>query len=291
MGRTTKEIRRRIERKEERLERKLTQEEIDKIARSVTRRVKRENTIRAIWLSMGLALGVGGHALLTSGEGKANQNNKQEVESEIDVNKKDEKITFKNGLVVTAEQLNEMNTEEGQLRKSIEEEIDKLETPQEVLDYLKNIYVEEYNNENEEKITPVQLKLYKNRADIEIYESTAKNGDKILRNKTSGGKMLESQTGVITIYIENETEREKQQITNINGKYVTLYSPIDKVEKYEDNCLVDVAEIMDTGIDWLVAMEQDANSYEIKEEYKNRLINAVTEYRTEKTNEIEEQER
>lgn len=294
MGRTTKEIRKRIQIKEEKLERPLTQDEIDRIVKSVTRRVRRENTIRAIWLSIGLSIGVGagvgGHALLTSGD-EQKQPNRQESESEIDIDKKDDKITFKDGLVVSVDQLNEMNKQEDQLRKSIEAEIDGLETSQEVLDYIKNIYAEEYNNKNEEDITKEHIKFNKSRADKEIYEDTATNGDSILRYKTVGGKNLYNQTGVITVDIENDNGKDKEQITKYNNKYQTIYNSYEEVEKNEDSCLMDVAEIIDTGIDWSVAMKQNENSYEVKQEYKNRLIDAVTKYKTEKTNEIEDQER
>lgn len=299
MGKITKamikrEIQERIKRKEERIERQLTQEEIDKIEKGVIRKVRRENTIRAAWLSIGIFLGIGagagGHALLTAGN-EPKQPNGQESESEVDIDKKDEKIEFKNGLSVSIDQLDTMNQQENQLRKSVEAEIDELDRPQEVIDYLKNIYVDEYNNKNEQKITPAQLKIYKNREDLEIYKSTAENGDEILRSKSSYGDRLYNQTGVVTVYIQNENETQEEQIANVNGKYETLYDSVDKVEKYEDNCLVDVAGIMDTGIDWLVAMDESGTSYEVKKEYKNRFIEAVTEYKTEKTSEIEDQER
>jgi len=255
-----------------------------KAERRVERQIRKEKIVTRIALFLGITT-IGGTALLTAGNEEPKQPNGPRIENETDLDTQDDKITFKDGLVVTPEQLMANKEQENPIRKIAEQEINGLETSEEVLDYIKNIFVENYNNKNENDITKEQLELNKSRADKEIYKDTATNGDNILRYKYSAGNNLYNQTGVITVYIDNEGEKNQQQIAKYDKQYQTIYSSNEQVDKYEDNSLVDVAGIIDTGIDWAVAIQQEGNSYETQQEYKNRLIDAITEYRTEKTNE------
>ena len=96
--------------------------------------------------------------------------------------------------------------------------------------------------------------------------------------KYSAGNNLNTKTGVISAYIENEDGRVIEKMTKSDGKYQTVYNDGDQVEKYENNSLIDIGAVLDSGIDWSVAMEQEGNSYTINEEYKNRFVDATAQY-------------
>lgn len=280
MGRTTDKIREKIQRKEEKLGRELTENERKNIIQSVKRRTRRENFFRGAFLAMGITIGAGGHALLTSGE----ESKKQGVESQ--------KENFIKGLAVDVKEMTregKKQAENSRFRNNIKNEIEELESSESVLEYIKKIYVEEYNKRNEEKIHIGQLSFYKSR-EKEIHKDIAENGDTIFRATNSGEDRVDTTAGVISAYIQNEEGRTKQQIINQNNIYKTVYSYNEKVEKYEDNFLADMAQIVDAGIDWSIAMDQKQNSTKIQQEYKNRLINSIVNYKTENIEQIEDNE-
>ena len=83
MSSKTKEIRKRIQIAEERQGRELTKTEIQRIEKKVIKKYRRENFIRGAFLAMGITIGAGGHALLTAGNEKV-QENKTQTETTID---------------------------------------------------------------------------------------------------------------------------------------------------------------------------------------------------------------
>ena len=253
-----------IQIKEEKLDRKLTKEERHKITKNVKRKVARENLVRGVFMAIGISIGAGGHALLTAG---SNENtNKNQVESEINL---------------------ENQLTEEQIRENVEKEINELETPEEILNYVKDIWANEYNTQNNEDITKEQVKFYKERETVNVFRDTATNGDTILREGKEHSN-INTDAGVITAYINKTDNNTKQKIINYFGIYQTLYSMDENVEKYEDNLLVDLASIIDCGIDWSVVINQEETEYSVKQIYINRLIDAVTEYESRKTKEIEQ---
>ena len=286
MGRTTDEIRKKIQIKEEKLDRKLTKEERHKITKNVKRKVARENLVRGVFMAIGISIGAGGHALLTAG---SNENtNKNQVESEMNLEDQNDRLEFVNSLKVDTVPINiENQLTEEQIRENVEKEINELETPEEILNYVKDIWANEYNTQNNEDITKEQVKFYKERETVNVFRDTATNGDTILREGKEKSN-ISTDAGVITTYINEADKTMKQKIINYFGIYQTLYSMDENVEKYEDNLLVDLASIIDCGIDWSVVINQEETEYSVKQIYINRLIDAVTEYKSEKTNEIEQ---
>ena len=83
MSSKTKEIRKRIQIAEEKKGRELTKTEIQRIEKKVIKKYRRENFIRGAFLAMGITIGAGGHALLTAGNEKV-QENKTQTETTID---------------------------------------------------------------------------------------------------------------------------------------------------------------------------------------------------------------
>ncbi len=286
MGRTTDEIRKKIQIKEEKLDRKLTKEERHKITKNVKRKVARENLVRGLFMAIGISIGAGGHALLTAG---SNENtNKNQVESEINLEDQNDRLEFVNSLKVDTVPINiENQLTEEQIRENVEKEINELETPEEILNYVKDIWANEYNTQNNEDITKEQVKFYKERETVNVFRDTATNGDTILREGKEHSN-INTDAGVITAYINKTDNNTKQKIINYFGIYQTLYSMDENVEKYEDNLLVDLASIIDCGIDWSVVINQEETEYSVKQIYINRLIDAVTEYESRKTKEIEQ---
>ena len=258
MGRTTDEIRKKIQIKEEKLDRKLTKEERHKITKNVKRKVARENLVRGVFMAIGISIGAGGHALLTAG---SNENtNKNQVESEINLEDQNDRLEFVNSLKVDTVPINiENQLTEEQIRENVEKEINELETPEEILNYVKDIWANEYNTQNNEDITKEQVKFYKERETVNVFRDTATNGDTILREGKEHSN-INTDAGVITAYINKTDNNTKQKIINYFGIYQTLYSMDENVEKYEDNLLVDLASIIDCG----KTKEIEQNSGEIE---------------------------
>ncbi len=281
MGRTTNEIRERIAKREEKLNRKLSDEEVRKITKYVKRKVNRERFIRGAFLAAGITIGAGGHALITSGNGEKNQIGNKQTESQIDDGRKE----FVKGLTVEVKPTISEEKENLQIRNSIENEIEELETPEEVLNYIKEIYIKEYNEQNNENYTSEQLKLRKARNEEKLHLDTATNGETIIKEGYEKDNYVDTEAGIITVSIDGDNNYINEKIVNYGHGYKTVYPKDAIVDKYEDNLLVDLAPVVDSGIDWSVAMDKEENSEEIKEEYKKRLIDSVTEYETEKTNE------
>ena len=257
MGRTTNEIREKIAKKEERLNRKLSDEEIRKITKTVKRKVNRERFIRGAFLAVGITIGAGGHALITSGN---EETNKQQTETEIDNGRKE----FASGLAVDKTPTvpeEKDNSENSQIRDNVKKEIEELETPEEVLNYIKEIYINEYNEQNNENYTIEQLEFRKARNEEKLHMDTATNGDTIIKEGYEENNYVDTTAGVITASIKDENNYIQEKIVNNAYSYKTVYGKDEIVDKYEET------------------------SNEVKETYKNRLIDSVTEYETDKMNE------
>lgn len=273
---TRNEIRRRIEKAEEKAwqeGRELTSKEIRKIEKTVIKKHRRENLIRALFLTMGIGIGVVGHAgydLLTSGNGSTG------VITEIDKDK-----------VKPLNPINMSDLIEGEIREKITKEINNLESPEEILNYVKEIYMKAYNEEYNTNITTENLQIHKSRFDIGITKDAALNGDEILRGKWGNGK-IDTSTGVITARVEDGEKIDNQMTFYYDGKYRTVYSSNEEVEKYEDNFLSrEMAEVVSHGINYYVAEKNTGTSNNMKEQYKERLIQALTDYYTRENSTIQ----
>lgn len=281
MGRTTNEIRKRIQIKEEKLNRELTKKEINQITKSVKRKVARENFIRGAFLSIGLLLGAGGQKLLPEGE------NKQQTETQIDIENPDQRKEFLESLSVKIDPtvLREVLQEE-EMRENVEEEISQLQTKDAVLDYIKDIYINEYNEQNGTNYTKDQLAFSKTRNGAVLHDEQAQNGDYIIKEGYEKHNYVDTEAGVIKATIKADDKAITESVLNTGNDYKTIYSENEQVDKYEDNFLAKMGPLVDYGIDFSTVVEQEDRSEESKNEYKSRFVNAVNYYKNQEVNKM-----
>ena len=77
-----------------------------------------------------------------------------------------------NQFTQTLKKLEEMK--DSTLEANVEKEINQLQTPDEVLTYLKTIYAKEYNEENQTIITPEDIKINRTSEMTKLVEDTDK---------------------------------------------------------------------------------------------------------------------
>lgn len=264
-----------------------------------TKKELRKSNIRAMIFALvgtSALTGIGTTALLNEKNGEIK---KSKSEISIDAGKEDKDIKIKNvpddrevfvdGIKVNVESLKQ--DEENQLKSKIAKDVELLETQEELLNYIKDIYVEEYNKQNNDNITENQVSLMKKRADEYIYKDKANNGDMIFKQEYTNDtnkKYMDLSAGVITAIIDKGEATLKEKILNYNNEFKTVYNYSKDVEKYEDNTLVKVGDVIDKGIDWYVAREQEDTSVLVKDEYKNRFVTALTEYKNKQIEEIKQ---
>lgn len=169
-----------------------------------------------------------------------------------------------------------------QIAKTVQEEVNNLKNSDEVLDYLKDIYVDEYNNVHDQKITRENIELSKRRSEY-IYEDTDQNGKNIIRSSFSS-KAENSQIadkGIIRAIISDGSIAFNEATTDYFGQYVNVYDENDIIQENEDYLITDLGEVMSTGIDYYAGFVDEKNL-----EYKGKFIDALEEYKKEKINEI-----
>lgn len=246
-----------------------------RLTRNQKNKIIKRNFVIAGLVAM---LGIGG-ATLALNSGKED---KQQVETNMDELAQE---------VSSAEQFRNSQKQENYLTQDPEvaKEIEELNS-QEVLEYIKEIYVEQYNEKNNEDITIDNVSLTKKTEHIALYKDEAKNGDTIIRNTSSykakeeGIHSLVNST-MILAEINTEDGLEKEMMTNYNGEYVTVYNSFEEVEQYVQNALSSVGEVMQTGVDTAISMNQQETSKEVKEDYKEKFISAVSKYKNQKQQE------
>ena len=194
----------------------------------------------------------------------------------------------------TLEKVEEMK--DSTLEANVEKEINQLQTPDEVLTYLKTIYAKEYNEENQTNITPEDIKINRTSEMTKLVEDTDKNGNTIIRTKTpedENKKEVDISAGVITVKVQDPKtgEIEKQMILHeTNGKYTRVYEDNEEVKSDEENALTKTGALIDKGISWESSMTQEKTSDKVKEQYKQDLIKAVSSYKENKIEEIKNEE-
>lgn len=130
--------------KENELGRKLTRKE---------RRIEHQKAKRKFII--GTILGLGG-ALTVAGGVKAigeHTEAKNDIQAELET---EENLSFSEKYAVSVEQLNHEETP----KKNIEEEIEQLENKQEILNYIKNMYIESYEEQTgDNTLTTADIKI------------------------------------------------------------------------------------------------------------------------------------
>ena len=272
-----KSIQKEIKKQERKQKRKLSREEKIQIKNAVFKKIR---TRAAVFGAVGL-IGISG-----IGIGLNSKNNDLKlpagqtgIELE-DENKETARDTFINGIKVEIEQ------EDNELRENIENEVENLKTPQEVLNYVKGIYAQEYNKNNEEQISVDQISLYKEAVDIVIYEDEAENGDSILRYCTEYtakqmGKGIDGDKPIISAFIKNEGVNiaEKVALNEKTGKFQRVYSKNQEVKENINTTLENVSELVLAGMNVSISMDKEATSLEVKDLYKERFVDALMQYK------------
>ena len=113
----------------------------------------------------------------------------------------------------------------------------------------------------------------------------------ILRNEyvnEKNKKYVDISTGVISATIDKGEAIFEETIMNYNNKFQTVYKYNKKVERYENNVLAKVGNVIDKGIDWSAAKDQEENDWTVKNKYKQRFIEAVKEYKEKQIEEIKQ---
>ena len=146
----------------------LSREEENKIIRKVSKKIKKEYTVRGLFLAMGLSAGIAGTKLLNEVNNVGitqteNSINIDAIKAEKDVyienDSKDNKYTpreiFLNNNKV------DLDAQTNEIKENVTEEIDGLKNKKDVLNYVKDIYAEEYNETNGTNITKKDISISK----------------------------------------------------------------------------------------------------------------------------------
>lgn len=290
---------------------RITRDEQNIIIEEVSKRPSTKMKVAGA-LVAGMLLGIGGTTTANNllDAPKAIKQNKEEItinaeETGKDINidnVKSNREIFINGLKVNVDEfaVDEESKEDDEkknetLRADVIEEIDELETAEDVLKYIKNIYLEEYNAENNTNYTTEDVNINRRTEQFVMYTDQAENGDEIIREtrkqqyeeKGKPGRELDTQMGEIYTVLRDEGNSKTESITPYNGEYKTVYSDEEVVFEDKETVLASVGEIFDQGIQYLTALRNpEGNSPAVIGLYKNGLTEAVIEYKESKTKEI-----
>lgn len=305
-----------IKKEEKETGEKLSEEEIKSLrkdfiatrGKEIKREEARKARVKATAIAFATTLGVGGvsgYALgthnskipgITDGR-SAIEVDMNEVDKDVEIDnvfqqgKEDKHAVFVKELQDAA--LNEEVEVDENLEKDVEQQIDGLETPTEVVDYVKQMYVEAYNSENEEKIETKDVELHKNTVNIVFYEDKAQNGDEILRYCTEKeaeemGISIDGDLCKLSARVETEKGIETENAAYHDGKFVTVYGKNEEVLENKETTLSELGDVVLQGINRSVSMNEENTYVEVKEEYKKRFIQAVVDYKKSKGENVKE---
>ena len=287
-----------IKRKEMRTGRKLERFEKREIIERNARRMKAKIFGLSL-ITLGLFAGVGGTRLLE--EGKENRIKLTQNEATIDASKlekeninienlDDKKQVFINSLKVDENEL----TQNEAISETIENEIDSLYTSGQTLDYIKDIYAKQYNENNQSNINKDNVVLYKTR-EPQLYKDTAQNGVEIYRisKEREYPCNVQSEAGVIKAQILDENKKiiKEERITQdyITGEYIVIYDEEEPVTEIEDTTLKQLGGIVSNGIDLYTAQkyqEESKGQNHAVVTYKKRLKADIKEYKADRIKQI-----
>lgn len=308
--RINNEFRRYIKKVENERGGKLTREETKELRRNFIatrgKKIKLQEAqkarLKATALALVAGLGVGGYALgahnsqipgITEGKNKI-EVNMDDVEKDVNIEnvvQKGKEEENKRGLFVQGLQDSALNEDVeyiNELRQETRQEIEKLKTSTQVLNYVKQMYVDRYNSTHEEQIGIENVTLHKNKLDRVFYEDKAQNGDEILRCCTTVEAIQmeipidRDDLSEISVEIETENGVRTERVAYHNGRFVTLYDPDEEVLVDKETTLCELGNVVFQGIDTATAkeqMEQGNTSLEVEQKYEGRLIQAVVEYK------------
>lgn len=266
-----------------------------KIIEEEARKARGKATVLALVGFLGVG-GVGGYALGTH-DSKIPGITDGRTAIEVDMNEVDKDVKIENVLQKENEDkhsvfvkelrdaaLNEEIEYINELKQEVTQEIEQLETPTEVLNYVKQMYVDRYNSINEEQIGIENVNIHKYVTDIVFYEDKAQNGDEILRYCTEkdakeNGIPIDGDLSKISVTVKTENGINRENVAYHDGKFVTLYDKNEEVSADKETISCELGDILLQGIDRSTSMDEENTSREVKEIYKERLIQAVVDYR------------
>lgn len=270
----------------------LTKEQERKVRAKVVKQESKRRKIKALIAALGLtsAISIGeGVALLNPGNDGVDKSKHEitidagEVEKNIKIKNIGDRNVFIDGIKVNQEDLGK--DQEATLEENVEKEVEKLKTSVEVIEYLKTVYANEYNEEYNTNVNKENVEITKNREGISLVEDKDENGNDIIRNINKNDpediKTVDIESGVVTakVYDENKNMLSIQQVLN-DGK-----NNYKGIEDSENNVLIKVGKILDKGIDWSTSIDQKDTDEKIKQNYKKQFIDSIVEF---KENQIEE---
>lgn len=248
VGIITKAVKKEKIKRENKLGRKLTKEETKSIIKETATKLGVRAAIAAT--AVGLSVGAFVHKNDTK-QLPAPQVIEIANEEENAISKEEE---FRNSLKLTQEQ-----------------EMDGLETSEEVLNYIKEIYVEEYNKNNNETVTVEDISLYGQSQDTLLYKDFAQDGNEIIRRTTKSQegeidsiKLINNK--VIVAEIQTQEGLKKEQATKYIGEYVPVYYQSVEVEDASKNSLCEVGDIVSKGINKAIELKNVESEKEQKTE-------------------------
>ena len=265
----------------------MTKAQEKSVARKVVKREKRKRMLAAIGLT---ALVSGGTVALLNPGTKGVEQNKNEIT--VDAEKAGKNVNVKNlsdrevfieGIKVSNEKLEEIN--DTTLEDTVVKEVEDKKTPNEVLDYLKDIYIQEYNNEYKTNFDRSNVsEIYRTKEDNGFFlvKDRDQNGNEIIRYKNeydSKDDKVDISGGLIKVTVTDENSKIIQKVLNDGNNNYT------GIANYDNKALEKVEKIIDTGITWKDSMDNQQTDSKIKRGYKRNFIKSIVEY---KENQIEE---
>ena len=185
------------------------------------------------------------------------------------------KSDWEESLKVDSDSVGEIQTlleKKKNLKEAIKNEIDDLTEAETMQNYLKEMYLQKYNQENHTNYTKEDIKIGTRRSDIQLYKDEAENGDVILRKEYNTSKQCDKD--LLQIYMG---ESLVEQGAIYDGVYQYVYSAKEAVAEAKEAS--GIGKVLIVGIDYVTALQNQAeNSFDIMATYKDRLIEAVTEY-------------
>lgn len=231
MGKKTNEIRKRIENAEKRKGRELTEREKQKIERKVILKYRKENAIRGLFLTLGLTIGAGGHALLTNGNDKSkDSNNQPTAETQIDNEVNNNDNSFKTSLTVDTTTAIIPTTE------TEDKEIDYDKIISEVLD--------EYNEKYDTELSPEDIAYMQSKPQF----LGISNGTYIqdYKQKTPVDEYLDDYIGDIYIMINKNDDKIIASLGKVKGKIENVDTKVamngERKEYFESDKKIDLTE-------------------------------------------------
>lgn len=254
--------------------------------------------VRFAGISAAIALtGFGSGALAQYALSEARENMLKEIT--VDVSKYQDGVNLENVENVEQVEINGQNALDyfqkkdlEKIKEKITKEVDSLEDGEDVLDYLKEFYVDEYNDRMKENITTDNVVLYVQfresfGAMYKLYSDVAENGDEIIRRTSQKDTVKGIESDLISATVrDNEGNQVLSEYISYSwGNCTKVYDSDEYVECYDDkdSCLMDVGKILRHGLCYYAEVTNDKDkgsdrSIESRNEYREDLIDAIAEY-------------